>query len=201
MRLGLFGGTFDPPHLAHMILAADAAACLKLDRVLWVLTPDPPHKDRPDILPVTERIKLVNAAIADNPTFELSSLEIDRPGPHYAVDTVKAAIETNSNAQIYFLMGGDSLHDLPTWRTPQAFVESCSGICVMRRPDDKVDLQKLETVLPGISMKVTFVPVPLIDISSSEIRRRILEGKPYRYFLPPPVFQTIQLEHLYQQEQ
>ena len=114
-RIGLFGGTFDPPHLGHLILASEAQSQLELTRLLWILTPEPPHKHDQLITSVEHRLAMVNLAIADNPSFELSRIELDRPGPHYTLDTIKLVAEQNPNAEIVPIIGGDSLRNLPTW--------------------------------------------------------------------------------------
>lgn len=200
MRTGIFGGTFDPPHIGHQILAAEAAAQLGLDRVLWVLTPHPPHKQGSKISDDRVRLKLVRAAVSGNPIFEVSTIEFERPGPHYAVDTLAVLAQRYPGMELIYLMGGDSLYDLPTWHEPLEFVRRCDGIGVMRRPADTVDLVALERRLPGISAKVHFVAAPLIDISASDIRARAAKGLPYRYMLPPAVYRWIERLHLYQSE-
>ena len=134
MRVGIFGGTFDPPHVGHLILAAEARDQLGLDRVLWVVTPDPPHKAGRTITPLLTRLDLVEAAICQDSQFEISRAEIDRPGPHYSVDTVEILARTYPQAELFYLMGGDSLHDLPTWKRPRQFIAALDGIGVMRRP-------------------------------------------------------------------
>lgn len=197
-RLGLFGGTFDPPHLAHLLLASEAAYQFNLSRVLWVLTPNPPHKDNDPITPLEHRFAMLHLTIADNPLFEFSSLELDRPGPHYSLDTLRLLAAREPNADIVLLIGGDSLHDLPTWRSPADLIAAVHQIGVMRRPDDSVDLAALEEQLPGISDKVRFVDTLSQDISSTEIRRRIAAGEPYRYYLLPSVYQYIVKHKLYQ---
>ena len=198
MRIGIFGGTFDPPHIAHQVLAAEALEQLGLDRLLWVLTPMPPHKQGIAISPVEQRLKLVRAAIAGEARFQLSRVELDRPGPHFAVDTVRLLQEQNPGDELIYLLGGDSLRDLPFWFRPQEFVLQISALGVMRRPGVDIDTEKLETQLPGIWKKVRYFETPLLDISSSAIRTRIAEGKPFRYFLPLPVYDLIQRNHYYQ---
>jgi len=198
MRVGVFGGTFDPPHLGHLILAAEAADQLLLDRLLWVLTPDPPHKQTIPVTPAEIRLRLVEAAIADNPLFELSRIDLDRPGPQYSVDTIRLLKEQSPQAEFFFLMGGDSLHDLPTWRHAAEFIDLCTGIGVMRRPSDEVDLTDLFDLYPRLSVKLHFIDVPLLEISSSQIRQRVSAGKPYRYYLPQPVYELIRSLPLYQ---
>jgi nicotinate-nucleotide adenylyltransferase len=195
--MGIFGGTFDPPHLGHLILAAESRAQLGLERLLWVLTPDPPHKQGQSIAPLTERLQMVQLAIADNAEFEFSSVEMNRPGPQYAQDTVNLLAAEYPKAKLVYLMGGDSLRTLPTWHRPADFISACHLIGVMRRPGDTVELAALEKSLPGLSAKVRFVEAPLLDIAAHEIRARIAEGRPFRYFLPEKVYEYIEENRLY----
>jgi len=197
-RFGIFGGTFDPPHIGHLILAAEAWYQLELDQVLWVLTPRPPHKRQQKITPLQTRLKLVNAAIRDCAQFQISRVEIDRPPPHFAVDTVRLLQKSYPHAELIYIMGGDSLHDLPTWHASQDFVAACHTLGVMRRPGDEINLSALEAQIPTITSKVRFVEAPLLEIAASQIRSRIRQGKPFRYYLPEAVFQIIQNEQLYQ---
>jgi nicotinate-nucleotide adenylyltransferase len=191
MRLGVFGGTFDPPHLGHLILAAEARSQLHLDRLLWVLTPYPPHKQNQSVSSLEQRLALVEAALAPDITFDLSRVEIDRPGPHYAADTIELLQQEYPDAGIYYLIGGDSLHDLPTWHEPQRFLGQIAGLGVMRRPGDYINPTVLERALPGIDHKLLMIHAPLMEISSSELRQRIASGKPFRYYLPPAVYDLI----------
>ncbi|HEX2981688.1 MAG TPA: nicotinate-nucleotide adenylyltransferase, partial [Anaerolineaceae bacterium] len=186
------------PHIGHLILAAEAREQLNLDRLLWMLTPDPPHKQGRVISPMEVRREMVCAAIAENPAFELSTVEIDRPGPHYAVDTVRIVQRMHPEASVLYLIGGDSLHDLPTWHEPARLVADCAALGVMRRPGDQIDLSALEQNIPGISAKVAWIDAPLLEISASEIRERVRNGQTYRYYLPESVFRLIQQHQLYQ---
>lgn len=197
MRIGLFGGTFDPPHVGHLILAEECRTQLNLDLLLWAVTDNPPHKRYTNVSPVEERVKLVEKAIHGNPAFQLSRIDIDRPGPHYAIDTMKLLQQEYPDSQLFYLMGGDSLHDLPKWLRPQDFLHICDGIGVMRRHEDKVDLESLEKVLPGISKKVNIVDAPILEISSKQIRQRVAEGMGYRYYLRDAVYKAIHETGLY----
>jgi len=197
MRIGIFGGTFDPPHIAHLILAEEALNQLDLDLILWVLTPDPPHKQGQPISPLEHRLELLEAAISDHPRFEPPRVDIDRPPPHCAVDTVRLLREKHPAAELIYLMGGDSLRDLASWHTPADFVLACDALGVVRRPNAVIALEDLETLIPGITPKVQFVEAPLLDIAASRIRHRIQAGLPYRYFLPTTVYRIIQARGLY----
>jgi nicotinate-nucleotide adenylyltransferase len=198
-RIGLFGGTFDPPHLGHLILASEAQYQLELTRLLWTLTPEPPHKQDQPITDIEHRLAMVNLAIADNPSFELSRVELDRPGPHYTLDTINLVAEKNPHAEIVPVIGGDSLHDLPTWHHPKELLYAAHWIGVMRRPGESANLEALERELPGISSKVHYVDAPLLEIASREIRSRIADGRPFRYYLPDAVYHYIDQHHLYHQ--
>lgn len=200
-RIGLFGGTFDPPHLGHLILASEARSQLDLTRLLWTVTPDPPHKQDQLITSLEHRIAMVRLAIEDDPAFELSNVELNRPGPHYTVDTVKLVAEQNPGAEIVPVIGGDSLQDLPTWHQPRELLYAAHWVGVMRRPGEDTNLEALERELPGIRSKVHYVDAPLLEIASREIRHRVAAGKPFRYYLPEPVYEYIEQHHLYQQSE
>ena len=197
-RVGIFGGTFDPPHLGHLILASEANSQLDLDRMLWVLTAMPPHKLGMTISPLDDRLAMLKLALQDEPAFQLSTVDMDRPGPHYTSDTLKLLADDYPGAQLVLILGGDSLHDLPSWHNPMDLIASCSEIGVMRRPVDSIDLSALEKKLPGLTSKVSFVDAPLLEIASHEIRERVLEGRPFRYFVLPSVYNYILRHHLYQ---
>jgi nicotinate-nucleotide adenylyltransferase len=194
---GIFGGTFDPPHLGHLILAAEALNQLQLTRVLWVLTPQPPHKTENFITPLLQRLEMLKRAISSAPGFELSTIESDRPGPHYTLDTVDLLQAKFPSARLVLLIGGDSLRDLPTWSRPGELITAVNAFGVMRRPGDEIDLQTLERALPGLSAKVRFVDAPKLEISSSSIRQRVATGGHFRYYLPPAVYDYIQQTNLY----
>ncbi len=197
-RIGLFGGTFDPPHVGHLILASEACSQLRLDRVLWMLTPTSPLKAKQKITSLDQRRAMVERAIAGNPAFELSMLEAERPAPQYTLDTVRALQDLLPSADIVLLIGGDSLHDLLLWRQPAELLRACKQIGVMRRPASRIALAPLEKKLPGLTRKLRFVDAPLLEIASSEIRKRARAGKPFRYYLPPGVYQYILEQGLYQ---
>jgi len=198
-KIGLFGGTFDPPHIVHLILAGEAAYQLGLSQVYWVLTPDPPHKQEQLITPLQKRLEMLTLAIADNPVFEISRLEIDRPGPYYTVDTVRLLVEQQPDADIILLLGGDSLRDLPTWHGGADLVAAVSKIGVMRRLNDPFDMPALEVKLPGLTEKVSLIEAFFQNVSSREIRRRILNGEMYRYYLVPAVYKYIEANQLYRE--
>jgi nicotinate-nucleotide adenylyltransferase len=196
--LGIFGGTFDPPHLGHLILAAEAREQLQLTRVLWVLTPQPPHKPQRQITDVRQRAEMLRAMLADAaPAFELSTLELDRPGPHYTIDTLHLLQAQYPAAALTLLIGGDSLRDLPTWYRSMEIVRAVAAFGVMRRPGDALEIERLEKIYPGLEAKLQLVNAPQLEIASSTIRQRIADGGHYQYFLHPQVYDYIQRNHLY----
>jgi len=199
-KIGIFGGTFDPPHIGHLILASEAVHQLHLSRLLWVLAPDPPHKQEQPITPFPHRLEMLKRMIADNPMFEISRLEIDRAGPHYTIDTMRLLEIQEPEADIILLLGGDSLRDIPNWRRSAELVAAVSKIGVMRRPGDPFDMPGLEAKIPGITEKVIFIDALLQNLSAHEIRRRVMSGEVYRYYVLPPVYEYIELNHLYRGE-
>jgi nicotinate-nucleotide adenylyltransferase len=195
--IGIFGGTFDPPHLGHLILAAEAFDQLALTRLLWVLTPIPPHKLDQTITPLEHRLAMTQLVLGDYPQFELSHAEIERPGPHYMLETVRVIGTQYPTADLFLLIGGDSLRDLPTWHRPVELVSACHWLGVMRRPDDDINLTELELIIPGLSQKVKYVDAPRLEIASRDIRLRISEGRAFRHYLLPPVYDYIEEHGLY----
>ena len=198
-RLGIFGGTFDPPHFGHLVLAAEAAYQLHLDRVLWVLTPNPPHKVGQSISSIQDRIDLVYAAISQDPCFELSLVDVNRKPPHYSVDTLRLLVDQYpaSNHELVFLIGGDSLANFLTWHSPHELVDQIHELGVFQRPGVNIDLPKLEENIPGITRKIHWIAAPMIDISASYIRNLVKQNGPYRYYLTTDVVSIIQSKKLY----
>ncbi len=197
MRVGIFGGTFDPPHIGHLILAENAQAQLGLDQVLWVLTPFPPHKTTQKISPIHDRMTMVLLAITGNTKFNLSRVDIDREPPHYAVDTVALLREKSPKDEYFYLMGADSLDDLATWHEPERFVSLCHRIVVMVRHNEAPDMTLLADQIPGLIEKVNFLETPFIEISGSDIRHRAAEGKTIRYLVPEKIYRYILNHKLY----
>ncbi len=197
IRIGLFGGTFDPPHLGHLILASEAVRQLNLSRLLWMPAPEPPHKQGQIITPLAHRLEMLKRAVGGNPQFEISTLEIERPGPHYTIDTLRQLRQLQPSADIVLLLGGDSLRDLPRWRQPFDLVAEASQLGVMRRPGDFFDMTALEAQLPGLTEKVVFIDAPLHALASREIRRRVAEGGVYRCYVSPTVGDYIEANGLY----
>lgn len=197
MKIGIFGGTFDPPHIGHFILTMDLVDRLDLKRVYWVLTPHPPHKPDREITALDVRLDMLQPLLDDEACYELSRVDMDRPPPHYAADTVKIFRERYPEDELVYLMGEDSLRDLLSWERPEGFISCIDTLAVFSRPGVEPLLGHLADALEGIPEKLHLVDGPLIQISSSDIRHRVQEGRPYRYFLPPAVYARIEEQQLY----
>ena len=195
-RLGFLGGTFDPPHCGHLVLAETARVQLGLDRVLFVVAGRPPHKPGRPITPDRHRVAMVEAAIVGNPAFVVSRVDLDRPGPHYTVETLSLLRREYPEAELYFLIGGDSLAQFLTWRDPVGILRQ-ARLAVMPRPGYEPDLAVLEQVLPDVHDRLAWLDAPFLDVSASDLRRRIREGLPIRYLVPPPVEAYVREHCLY----
>ncbi len=198
-RLGVLGGTFDPPHYGHLALAEAARVQLGLALVLFAPAGDPPHKSGWPITPAHHRAAMVEAAVADNPGFALSRVDLDRSPPHYTVEMLALLQQEYPQAELFFLLGGDSLAQLLHWRDP-AGIARRAHLAVMRRAGWEPDLRALEERVPGIGERVVWLDVPQLDISGTDLRRRVRHGLPLRYLVPPPVAEYIRRHHLYQTE-
>lgn len=195
-RIGVFGGTFDPPHLGHLILAEAAREQLALERVLWVVAGQSPLKLDRESPPVNLRVEMVEVAIGGHPAFRVSRADADRPGPHYSVDTLGVIAREYQGADLYFIMGEDSLRDLPRWHRPRDFIAKCR-LAVLQRPGVDTDLSELETIALGVTARVHWVSAPQIEIASSDLRRRIQAGQSIRYLVPDAVRDIIEQHRLY----
>jgi nicotinate-nucleotide adenylyltransferase len=140
---------------------------------------------------------MLHIAVSEYPQFVISRVDIDRAPPHYAVDTVRLLAQQYPKTELVYLVGGDSLHDLPGWHTPSELVQSASYLGVMHRPDDQIDLPAIERAIPGLSRKLMNIEAPLVEISSSEIRSRIAAGRPFRHYLTVGVYFFICERQLY----
>jgi len=196
-RLGVIGGTFDPIHIGHLAVAEDVRVRLALDQVLFVPAGQPPHKPDQTILESEHRLRMLELALADNPNFELSRVDIDRPGPCYTVDTLAILLEQRGpGTELFFIMGTDSLSELLSWHDPARLIRLCR-IAAVFRPGYVADLDVLEASLPGLKDRVIMVPAARLDISSSDLRDRVRAGWPIRYLVPAPVEAYIRQHGLY----
>ena len=200
MNIGVLGGTFDPIHIGHLKVAEEAIARLDLPRILFMPAGQPWLKlnNANAISPVPHRLEMVRLAISSNPRFKLSTLEIERSGPTYTVDTI-AQLQSQIGAgdEIFFILGWDNLMQLPQWHQPQRLVEMCRLVAVPRVDFPLPDLPALEKELPGIKERVILFDKPRIDINASEIRRRAAQGKSISDFVPKAVESYIKEHSLY----
>jgi nicotinate-nucleotide adenylyltransferase len=193
-RLGILGGTFDPIHHGHLVAAQEAHHQLHLDTVLFVPVGTPPHKPRQPISPAHHRLRMIERAIAGKPHFSLSRVDVDRPGPCYTVDTLQLLrAEWGPAPAFFFVEGDDSLADILTWRDPGRLIE-LTDLAVVTRPDNQVDLDRLERELPGLRERIHWIQMPLLQISSTDLRARVREERPISYLVPASVEAYI-LEH------
>lgn len=197
MRLGILGGTFDPIHIGHLILAEEARYLLGLDQVLLAPAADPPHKREQGKSPAEHRVRMVELAIAGNPHLALSRIDVDRLGPHYTLDMMRLLRDQyGPSVDLYFLMGLDSLADLPTWHRPLELMQQCQ-LVALSRPNTEFAWDALEAALPGVRSRVIVLPMPLLQISGSDLRARVREGRPLRYQVLPQVERYIHEQQLY----
>ena len=197
-RLGVLGVTFDPIHLGHLLVAEAARDRLRLERVLFTPAGDPPHKQQNKKSAASHRRTMVELAIADNACFELCPVDLERPGPHYSVDTVRLIREQFEVAaeDCFFIIGGDSLEDLPDWHRPQTLIRVCR-LAVIQRPGYRPDVSHLARRIPGLAKQLDWIASPTIDLSGTNIRENAAEGRSLRYQVPDPVRAYIDHNGLY----
>ncbi len=198
MNIGVLGGTFDPIHNGHIIVAEEARSRLNLAEVLFVPAGQPWLKEGNPILAAEHRVQMVRLAIVAYPYFKLSTMEIDRAGPSYTVDTV-AELQAQLGAQdaIFFILGWDNLAELPRWREPSRLIEMCRLVAVPRPGYRLPDLNALETIIPGLSQRLVILDKPEVDISAMEIRRRVAQGLSIGQLVPEAVEEYIRQHKLY----
>lgn len=197
MRVGVFGGTFDPIHHGHLVAAEEVWYELQLEYVLFVPANTPPHKRDQPVTPVHHRVTMVELAIASNPHFVLSRVDVDRPGPSYTVDTIALLHEElGQEAEVFFVMGMDSLAEITTWHKPQRLVQLCR-LAVVDRPWFQVDMAALEAEIPGIVDSVILVHIPGLAIASSDLQQRVRKGRSIKYQVPAAVEEYIYAHELY----
>lgn len=196
MNIGVLGGTFDPIHMGHLVVAEEARIKVGFKEVLFVPAGQPLLKPDRNITPANQRVEMVRCAIADNPHFKLCTLEVERPGPSYTVDTLTMLREQlGSEASFFFILGRDTLAELPSWKEPEKLVQLCQ-LVVAPRLGSK-GLKHLETEIPGLLDKVIQLDMPVIGISASGIRQRIAQGLSIRYLVPAEVEKYITEQKIY----
>jgi nicotinate-nucleotide adenylyltransferase len=195
------GGTFDPIHHAHLIVAEEVRSTLGLTEMVFIPAGEPPHKLERATAPAHHRLAMVEQAIASNPHFTISHIELDRPGPSYLVDTLRLLRKQwGKDIELSFVIGWDSLEDFPDWYQPQEILSQLDHLVAVRRPgyvDDQIYNQRQETRLPGLIQRLQIVSVPQLDISSTDLRQRVAEKRPIRYQVPEAVERYIFSHGLY----
>jgi nicotinate-nucleotide adenylyltransferase len=196
VNIGVLGGTFDPIHIGHLVVAEEARIKIGFSEVLFVPAGRPWLKIDRNITPAVYRVEMVRRAIADNPNFKLCTLEVERAGPSYTVDTLTMLKkQLGSEASLFFILGRDTLSELPLWKEPQKVVQLCRLVVPPRLGSR--DLKHLNAAIPGLLDKVIQLDMPVIGISSSGIRQRIAQGLPIRYLVPAEVEKYITEHKIY----
>ena len=200
MRIGVFGGTFDPVHLGHLILAEQCREQARLDQVWFVPAASPPHKLGKAITPFAQRVEMLALAIAGQPAFLINELEKDRPGPNYTVHTLEEIRRRHPDAELFLPLGSDALVELHTWREPVRILELASLLVTHRPGWEPISAEQLRASLqlpPEAPVRLELIEAPLIDISSSNLRRRAAAGRSIRYLVPRAVEAYIHDRRLY----
>ena len=198
MNIGVLGGTFDPIHTGHLIVAEEVRARLNLAVVLFVPAGQPWLKPDIPVSAAEHRVQMVRLAIADKPYFKLSTMEIERPGPSYTVDTIaELQRQLGAEDELFFILGWDSLTELPRWHEPSQLIKMCRLVAVPRPGYPHPRLKSLECALPGLAQNVMLMDKPEIDIDATEIRNRVAQGLSIRHLVPEPVERYIKQHKLY----
>jgi len=195
-ELGILGGTFNPPHIGHLVMVQEALSQLDLDRVDLMPVARPPHKEALADPGADVRLELCRLAVAGNERLGVSDLEVERGGASYTVDTLRALHARVPEHELTFIVGGDMAYSLPSWREPEAVLE-LARLAVAEREELRREhiAERLEPLNPGD--RVVFFDMPRIDVSSSSIRQRLAAGRPIRYLVPAPVAEAIRDRRLY----
>jgi nicotinate-nucleotide adenylyltransferase len=198
-RLGIFGGTFNPPHVGHLICAQEAWSQLELDRVVFMPVSSPPHKELIADPGPSVRVELCRRAVAGDERFEVSTAEVDRGGASFTVDTLRELHARRPEDQLTFIAGGDMARSLPGWRSPEEIV-ALAEIGVAER--DGVGREDIRASLRDLAAgeRVRFFDMPRLAVSSSMVRARVADGRPIRYYVPGGVAELIESEGLYRRE-
>lgn len=198
MNVGILGGTFDPVHNGHLLVAEVAREQFNLKEVLFIPAGQPWLKVEHAITPAEHRLQMLRLALSDTPYFRISEMEIERPGPTYTIDTINALKKSsNANDELFFILGQDSLMQLPQWHEASELIQLCYLVAAPRPGVKKPDLKALEARLPGIKQRVMLMKQPLVDISATDIRERVARGLSVRHLVPEPVNRYIKEHRLY----
>jgi nicotinate-nucleotide adenylyltransferase len=196
-RLGVLGGSFDPPHVGHLWLATLAADAMALDRVLVVPAPRPPHKPGWQLSPAENRLAMASLAVADDPRLEVSTIELEREGPSYTVDTLEALRSASPDAELVLVMAADSLAGISTWRRPERLLQLAEWAVGPRPGSAPPPAEELARQLGGDARRIHLLDGPALDVSATEIRARVAAGRAIRYLVPRGVERYIAEHALY----
>jgi nicotinate-nucleotide adenylyltransferase len=198
MKVGIMGGTFDPIHIAHLIVAEEARTRLALDRVIFIPAGNPWMKSEHVVSGAEHRVAMVKLAISSNPAFNLSLIEVERPGPTYTVDTLEQLWgELGYDTQLFLLLGWDSVAELTAWKAPYRISRMATVVAFPRPGFQAPDIAKLEKSMPGISERIRILDEPYLGVSSTGIRQRVAGGQSVRYMVPDAVGEYINRHKLY----
>jgi nicotinate-nucleotide adenylyltransferase len=200
MRVGVLGGTFDPPHLGHLILAQEAHQALELTQVLFVPAGEPWRKAGRELSARQQRLAMVERAVSSNSAFAVSTAEVDRPGPSYTAETMaQLRQQFGAETELFFIMGADSLADFPHWHQPLRILELARLAVAERSPlgNEALDEALPEELAEALRERVVWLSMPLIAISASAVRERVRQGLPIRYWVPEAVEEYIGRHGLY----
>jgi nicotinate-nucleotide adenylyltransferase len=197
-RLGIMGGTFDPIHYGHLVTAEGARYSFGLDRVIFVPSGRPPHKPGHIVSDPLDRYKMTCLAVASNPFFCASAIEVERPGPSFTIDTVRAVMQLYPGAKIYFITGADALLEIFKWKDFDILLTICNFVAATRPGYRLFELREKTASLPSdLKQNISYMEVPALAISSTEIRQRVHDGRPVKYLLPESVEDYIKKNKLY----
>jgi nicotinate-nucleotide adenylyltransferase len=189
VKVGIFGGTFDPPHVGHLFAAQDACVELALDKVVFIPARVPPHKQHENVTPSNVRLRMIRAATAEDERFEVSDVELNRSGPSFTADTLRELRQNRPDDELFLLLGVDQVREFGTWREPKVVLENAALVMLARSGIEEV---------PQDDIVHKTVQVTRVDVSSTLVRARVRAGQPIRYLVPDAVAQIIAEERLYQ---
>ncbi|GAC1393185.1 MAG: nicotinate-nucleotide adenylyltransferase [Ktedonobacteraceae bacterium] len=203
-RIGVIGGTFDPIHYGHLVIAEEVCAALDLAEVVFIPAGQPPHKPGRNVARVQHRLAMLELALASNPRFRISHVEVERAGPSYTIDTLYTLHEQwGAHAALYFIIGWDSLEEIHTWYRASDILAQVTHLVAVRRPGYEEDHEYnkvLEQRLPGILQRLLIIQAPQLEISATDLRQRVAKGRPIKYQTPEGVEAYIHEMHLYHVE-
>ena len=196
MRVGILGGAFNPPHIGHLVCAQEALVQLELEKVVFMPFGQPPHRELEDDPGAEERVELVELAVGEDARFEVSRLEVGRSGPSYTSDTLRELRDKTPDDELFLILGGDHAAALPRWHEPEAVLSLATVAVVERSNWSRNAIGITVGRMPGAE-RIRYLDMPIIQVSSSAIRRRVREGQPIRYLVPDKVADRIEANGLY----